>query len=391
MSETAKIDNLGAAIKYVCDLARPYLSAEYVARVKRRHAAMFRWEQADYLPLLYWKNVPELERLGCYAWDERWHEPAKSFLEQMKGVVQAAASGSDVVPAVRADTGVINGPALFGAGYAIPPHTRPVVNRRVPKAELAAFVLPEDITPLGVTPRILEHTQHHLQALRENGLEGLVGVHHPDTQGPFDIAAQARGHDIFTDFYDDPGFVHHLMEQSTRAYVALSRLCKRLQGEGETWGNASGLWMDPGGVRLCDDSGILVSAASFQTFLEPYYGQAFEPFGGGWLHYCGGVPGGGRPEGLHLHDCYLRIPRLRGLNFTTGRDLAAEIRKLTASRIVYYGGYPRQKDEDLAAYFRRVLQFCPGRTGLIFTPEIRPEEADGFMLAWRKAQDELFA
>ena len=146
----------------------------------------------------------------------------------------------------------------------------------------------------------------------------MVDVHHCDIQGPFDIACQALGPTIFTEIYDDPEFVHHLMNEATRAYIAVAQLCKTLQGEGETWGNASGFWMKQGGVRVCDDSGILLSRACFEEFVFPYHAKALAPFGGGWLHYCGGVPGGGRAEGVHLHDMYCRIPGLRGLNSLRG-------------------------------------------------------------------------
>jgi hypothetical protein len=286
--------------------------------------------------------------------------------------------------------GVVNGPSVFGAKFSVPKHTKTIVNEYVPKEALADFTVPDDIRHLGTMPMVIEHTQHHLEALRTHGLEGLVTVHHCDQQGPFDIAEQSRGHDMLTDFYEDPEFVHHLMRQATRAYIAISRLCKEIQGEPLRAGNAVSNYMDPGGVRMCDDSGILVSPPIFEEFIQPYQIEAFEHFGGGWLHYCGGVPGGGRSEGLHLHDLYLSNPYLRGLNFTTGKDLDAEIRKVVGKKVNYIGGYPRREGESLEDYARRICSLLDGRRGMILSLAVTDGEKPHAMETWMKVQDEVF-
>ena len=379
-------------IKVLCDLARRSIDPAKTERIKQRHAAIFRWEDADSIPMMFSRNVPELDQLDLpeYNWNEQFHDPAKSFIPQMIALIRAAASGSDYLPSLRADTGVVNAPSIFGSVIDIPPHTKPVVKDYPSKETLAAFEVPGDIRGLGIIPQVIEHTEHHLQVLKEEGLEEIIELHHCDTQGPFDIAEQARGVNLLTDVYEDPDFVHHLMRQCTRAYIALNDLHKELTGGDRQRGNASGFFMDPGGVRMCDDSGIVVSPDTFAEFIQPYQIEAFAPFGAGWLHYCGGVPEGGRSEGLHLHDLYLANPYIRGLNFTTGQDLSAEIRKITAAKVNYIGGVPRKEEETLAAYFHRVLSLCPGRKGMFFRPELRPGEEDRAMEEWRRAQDDCF-
>ncbi len=379
------------ALQRVCALARDKADADRLEAARRRQAAMFRWEEADYIPMIFGVEVPELKDLPSYDWREQFHDPAKSFIEQMKGAVRSLASGSDAIASLRADTGVVNGPALFGAQIDVPTHTKPVVTRYVPKETLRDFALPEDLRGLGTVDRIIEHMEHHAAALEAHGLRGLIHLHHCDTQGPFDIAEQTRGHEIFTDFYEDPEFVHHLMDQSTRAYIGLSALTKRLAGDGERRGSASGFWMENGGVRMCDDSGILLSARVFEEFVLPYHTRALAHFGGGWIHYCGGVPAGGRAEGLHIHPLYFRIPDLKGLNFTTGRDWVAEVRKVLERRIAYVGGIPRAPEEGLEAYLARVLALCPGRKGMLFGVALKNDaERAVAMSAWRRLQDECF-
>ncbi len=381
----------GALLGCVLELARELIDPQVVARARRRQADAFAWRETDCLPLILSAEVPALAELPDFDWARQFDDPRLSLYMQLKDVLRAAAAGGDYVPTVRADTGVINGPSVLGAPYAVPSHTKPVITGHVPKETLAAFQVPQDIAELGVLPTMVDHTQHHLAALDEAGLGQLVGVRHCDTQGPFDIAAQAYGHDqIFLDLYVDGDFVHELMGKCTDIYVKLARLCKRLADQPLRSGYANEYWMESGSVRLCDDSGILVSAEQYRQFLAPYLGRALEPFGGGWIHYCGGVPDGNRPEGLHLHEIYCSVKRMRGLNFTTGRDWPAEIRKLIERKVVYLGGLPRGDGEGLADYFRRALSLCDDRRGMIFNGSVRAQELPAALESWQRVHEELW-
>lgn len=375
------------AVARVCALAQTHCDSAAIARARQRQATAFACQPLDYLPLLFAVDVPELTEIPDYDFREQWEDPAKSFVAQMKGVLPGAAAKADDIPGLRADLGVVIAPSLFGVGFQIPAHTKPVVDRFVAKETLCDFVLPTDIRDLGVIPRIIEHTEHHQSVLREYGLSDLVDLYHFDIQGPFDIACLIRGHDIFLDLYDDPDFVHHLMAQATQAYIALARLCKKLLQQPETCGNASGFWLEHGSVRVCDDSGILLSADRYKEFVLPYMAQAFAPFDGGWLHYCGGVPGGGRMEGLHLHELYCTIPLLRGMNFTTGHDWEAEIRKVLQRGIAYVGDLPRQDSETLEEYFIRVVSLAPDRTGIIFQTWLPEADRQAALTTWHHVQD----
>ena len=379
-------------LKRVLDRAGELLDAERVAQAKRRQADVLAWRQSDYLPILFGAPVPEAEALPEFDWAEQFADPAASLYMQIRNeVLPAAAAGCDYVPTVRADTGVINGPSVLGAPYDVPAHTKPVINAHVPRPELAAFEVPDDITALGVVPTMVEHTRHHLAALGEAGLRELVGLRHCDLQGPFDIAAQARGHDeTFLDMYVDQDFFHVLMEKSLDIFVKLAKLSKSLAGDPIDSGHANEYWMDAGSVRLCDDSGILVSAEMFAELLATYVGRALEPFGGGWVHYCGGIPDGNRPEGLHLHEVYCAVPKMRGLQFTTGRDWPGEVKKVIDRKVAYLGSLPRSPDEPLDEYFRRVLNLCDGRRGMILHAPVAPDETRTAMATWHRVQDEIF-
>jgi hypothetical protein len=374
----------------VLEIAADVLDGDRIAVARRRQADMLGWRDSDYIPVVYGGRCEELADAPDFDWAEQFADPSASLYMQLKDVVIAASGDGDYVPTVRADTGVVNGPSVLGAPCAVPAHTKPVCNGHVPKEQLAEFEAPEDISHLGVIPTMVEHTEHHLAALTSTGLAELVPVRHCDTQGPFDIAAQARGHDeLFLDMYVDPDFVHDLMAKSLDIYVKMNLLCKSMAGHPVDSGPANTYWMDPGSVRLCDDSGILISAEMYEQFCADYVRRAYEPFGGGHLHYCGGVPEGGRPEGLHLHEVYCSIDGLRGLNFTTGGDWPVEVKKVMDRRVAYIGGLPRGEDEPLEEYFRRVLSLCPGRKGMILHSSPRPGEQDRFLDTWHAVQDEV--
>lgn len=380
-----------------CDLLARHIDGPTVAEARGRHAAVLEGRSCDYLPIVFARPVRESAHWRAFSWAERFHDPDKSLYMQIKDILlPRVAAGGDYVPGVRADLGTINCQTVLGAKYLVPEHTRTVISEYVPKAELAAWEAPDDVSSLGTMPRVIEHMAHHRSVLAAWGLDDLVDVYHCDQQGPFDIAAMTRGHEIFLDLYEDEAFVHGLMDKCTQVYVAVSKLCRQITGQGEGGANAAGIWLEGGGVRMCGDSDILVSAEQFRRFIQPYHQRAFDALGGGWLHYCGGWPRTGRSEGVHLHEAYAEIDGLGGLNWSTAGDWIEEMRRLPALGLAHIGTVPRGPGEPLAAYFRRVLGACDGRRGLIFTPaweaqQLSSEAPEAVVETWRSAQDELFA
>ena len=384
--------NINNLIDQVCSLIAQKITPERIEIARRRQADMLAGRTSDYIPIVFGKAVQETKKLPEFNWAEQFHDPAKSLYMQLKDIVlPAVCSDSDNVPGVRADTGVVNCMSVFGVGYSVPEHTKPVVTTFPTKESLEEFEVPEDISQSGILPKVKEHMEHHIKVLDEHGLGDLVNVHHCDTQGPFDIAAQTRGHDIFMDLFDDQDFVHSLMRRCTEVYIKVSVFCKEINNEFSRAGSASGYWMEKGAVRMCGDSDILLNSELHRQFALPYQQEAFNALGGGWLHYCGGMPGYNRAEGLHLHENYAATEGLWGLNFTTARDWPAELQKLNDLSLTYIGMFPRLENEPLEEYFKRLIEIYDNRQGLIFSaPDLKDEEFGIAMDCWRKVQDEFF-
>ena len=66
------------------------------------------------------------------------------------------------------------------------------------------------------------------------------------------------------------------------------------------------LYMASGGVRITEDSFILLSPAMWNKFVKPFVRKALKPFGGGTVHFCG--------QREPLLDNELSIPEVRGVN-----------------------------------------------------------------------------
>ena len=385
----ATTTDLKEATKILCELAQKHINPEKIKKTRERHAAMFDWKDADYIPLPIGADAPaELEGIPSFPYLEHFHDPEKYFVTHMKAVVSGAVDPGDRLLTVKAAQGELSVPSIFGIEYTVMEYSKACVTRRLFKEEVRDFEVPDDISCLGLMPKVVENSQYHMELLKEYGLEQWVSLNHCDKQGPYDIAFLIRGESLFIDMYEDPEFVHELMNKCTDAYIKASLLCRKLDGD-SPFGNASGNWMSKGAVRACDDSCVLISKEIFDEFSKPYLAKAFAELGGGWVHYCGGDKNHGKMEGIHHHDSYCDIPDLHGLNFSTGYDLDYEIKKLISNKVNFIGGIQRIENEPLDVYFRRALSYCSGRQGLFLGLEINPDERSSAMSLWHRLQDEM--
>jgi hypothetical protein len=120
------------------------------------------------------------------------------------------------------------------------------------------------------------------------------------------------------------------------------------------------LFMEHGGVRVCDDSSINLSDAMFREFVQPYMAQALKPFGGGWCHFCG--------KAHHLLHSMLEIEGVHGINFGNPElyDFSEVLPEVLKRGQFYVGAIRPQNGENAAAYRDRIVGYLEGaRKGLI--------------------------
>ena len=349
------------------------------ATAEARQAAVWRGAAADWLPLLV-ESVGQPWDGKVFTLPEQVADPDKMLHEALLNAVAVYPAQSDSVLCMRPQFGVGSLASVFGVEYELSArYGSPWVTAPISKARLAALE-PDDLDwERSLVPTICRCAEHFRREL-----DGRLELYLADTQGPFDLAHLARGHDLLTDLMDDPPFVHHLMELALHVYVEGTRRFKAAAGEPRDSGHHGGnVHMTGGGVRACDDSGTIISPRLHEEFVLPYMERALAAFGGGWVHWCGGD--------FHLVPAYLGLPSVQGINLgqPARYDLAAVFAAILGAGKLYYGYLDRAPQESVAAYFRRVLGYLQGeRRGLVLIcgrDETMPPVAE-MMELWHGAQ-----
>ena len=371
-----------AILDNVLSLLQP--DAARLKTAKARQAAVWHNRPADYLPFCFDTSAPEQQQYASLEFDmvAEFHQPDVMLYKALWGMIGTARSGSDSIPSIRPNLGTGFVATMFGLRQTILPHTLPWLKQHLTKEQIEKFEVPDDVSPLGLMPAAIERFRFFRQKLN-----GRAATFIADTQSPFDLAFLVRGDDIFTDIYDDPAFVHHLLGLTTKMYIAASRLMKEASGEPPVAGcHSNFLWMDGGGVRACEDCSTLLSPAAIDEFVIPYLQRVLEPFGGGWVHFCG--------NNAHLLDALIDdAPAVRGVNFGNPErhDHAALLPRLLDKGKFYAGGWPRIPDEDDRTYLARILRPLGGeRRGLIMQGGLdcsTTQKARAAMDLWHRLQD----
>ena len=326
-------------------------------RKGRERMAQIWWNrEPDVLPVLAGAGeVPERERYPHYTLEEQFDDREKMLVEHLWGMIGTARGTGDGQLTIRVNFGVGFIPSLFGLkSRFVQADQMPWVIGHLSREEIAHLEVP-DVRSAGLMPRALETLSYFKEKL-----DGKAHVYLSDTQGPFDIAHLLRGHELYYDVYDDPEFVHRLMDVATETYIAASKVMKEAIGEPLDEGYHGGMVMEHGGVRVCDDSSINLSDAMFREFVQPYMARVLKPFGGGWYHFCG--------NGKHLLNSILDIEEVRGINFGNPEryDFAEVLPEVLKRGKFYVGAIPPKQGEDAAAYRDRILGYLDGaRKGLI--------------------------
>jgi hypothetical protein len=192
-----------------------------------------------------------------------------------------------------------------------------------------------------------------------------IHVYLPDTLGPFEIAHAVYGNNIFYDLYDDPEFVHYLLNLCTEIYIQVTEKLKEVLGEEKTicyHGHAlsRGIYMRNGGTRISEDSATLISPQQIDEFVIPYNQKALEAFGGGFIHFCG--------KNDYLLESYLKLDKVRAVNLGNPEkyDFDTTMQKFIDYRKCYFGLWPKMEKENLDEYTNRMKRATGGgKRGLL--------------------------
>jgi len=364
-------------------LIKKEVDTTILRQAKERQAAVWDGREPDYLPILVSEeSLPERKNYPVFDLKEQFFDPEKMLYEQLWPVLGILRAKGDGVPSVRVNFGTGFLATVFGLKQEVFPDKMPWLKCHLTKDEILKLT-PEKLEPIS-EKGLMPDCRRFIQFYQEK-LDGTpVRIYLPDTQGPFDLAHLVVGDSIFTEFYDDPTFVRHLLTLTTYVYRTASLKIKEWIGEAETSGYHSGnLYMSGCGVRACEDTTTLLSPGLIAVTL-PFLQEGLKPFGG-WVHFCG--------SGQNLLNQILELSEVRGVNFGNPEKYPWKetIARIASAGKIYYGNVFRNDGESLSDYFERVLSGLKIKGNLICCPSLKPgESSHEAVTAWRKIQDRLF-
>jgi len=300
-------------------------------------------------PLLLVSNDVQIT-FPAYNSKDTFYDSEKMLVFGLRQAVEAAAGEMQAVPSVRANMGCGIYPTLFGVKQELFDDKMPWIQEFLDKDTISNM----GVSDLCIGEEFQTGLDHMVYMAKQ--LEGTGCRIYPlDLQGPFDVAHLVYGDDIFIDMYDDPDFVHHLLELSAQALIkGMDECLKRIPGAAEEVTHYSHLVMprSKGGLKISEDTSTLISGEMIREFVVPYTNKVLERYGGGYIHYCGKNP--------HLFDAVMDMPLAHGINFgnTDMHDMEQILKTCAARGKIYYGNIPMEEGEPLKAYFKRLISWA---------------------------------
>jgi hypothetical protein len=324
-----------------------------VELAKKRQVAVWAHKRPDSWPILLNEALSDAQEatLPNPNYKEAFYDSDLMLAGQMRGVFSVLNSNSDNVPSIRANMGTGTMVSCLGKRQEVFTDKMPWLQEHLTKEEISKLE-PDDISIDGDFELGITHVKRFMEVL-----EGRIAVYCMDTQGPFDLAHLILGDQLFYEVYDDPSFVHHLMEIAVQLGIKGHEWVKKLSGEPNDLiyhGNA--LYAENMGIRICEDTTAIVSPEIMETFAIPYTAKLAAHFSGAWVHYCG------RHDGLTEQICAL--PEIRGINFghIPGHEhdhiFEEDMELCLKSDKVYFGSWPIRDGESGEDYFRRLHEWA---------------------------------
>ncbi|MCK5844655.1 MAG: hypothetical protein KAG97_08120 [Victivallales bacterium] len=351
------------------DLYQP--DTERLKLAASRQKAVWEGRNPDAWPLLMnGALTKEQERIPTANFKEAFNSVELMLCSQMRGACSAANSRGDSLPSIRSNlgTGICMGPV--GLRQTVFSDKMPWLLQHLTLKQAADLTI-DDIRIQGDFEMGLGHMKFFQEVMGD-----AVPVYCMDTQGPFDLAHLMVGDDIFYALYDDPALVHHIMEIVLEIGIRAHTWMKEVSGEGiDNIFHGNGLCAENMGVRICEDTTVLLSPEAQAEFALPYSKRLAEHFGGAWVHYCGRHDG--LTAGILEMDC------IRGINFghIPGHEhdhvFEDDMRAILESGKVYYGSWPLRPNETGKEYLKR-LHYWSSQGALITHGDASLVAPDGF-------------
>lgn len=325
---------------------------EHIQKSRERQCRAWRREKLS-PPLLFLggelsekqKAIPE------YDFKQIFTDKTKMLCSQVRAVCTVGNVRSDMIPSIRANLGTGLLLSCFGLEQESFPDKMPWLIEHLTKEQITKLS-PDDIRQRGSFARGLEMMRYFKEIMGDS-----IPIYVMDTQGPFDLAHLMLGDELFIQLYDDPPFVHHLMELCLELGLKTHRWMKEIIDEPLTsLHHGSTMYSDSFGIRICEDTTVMLSPDHVEEFAVAYSRRLAREFGGAWVHYCGYHEG--------LTDSILSYPEFKVLNFghIPGHeqeiDFYKNMEKFEKAGKVNFNGWPKLPDESTEEYLVRLHKFA---------------------------------
>jgi uroporphyrinogen-III decarboxylase len=276
---------------------------ERIELAKQRQAAVWKGKKPDAWPIVLRSDLTEQQKkIPTANFEEAFYSKELMLCQEAHGACSVGNSRSDAIPSIRVNFGTGILLSCLGLEQTIFPDKMPWLKEHLTKEQVSELT-PDDIEIKGSFEKGLEYMRFFKEILGDS-----LPVFCMDTQGPLDLAHLMIGDQIFYEFYDDPPFVHHLMNLSLELGIKAHEWMKEINGEQQNEHYHSGmLYSNNMGIRICEDTTAIIEKSAMEEFAMPYTRRLAQHFDGAWVHYCG------RNDNLTRLIC--EIPEVRGINF----------------------------------------------------------------------------
>jgi hypothetical protein len=208
--------------------------------------------------------------------------------------------------------------------------------------------------------------------------ETNVAAYLPDTQGIFDIAHLLYGDEIFISLLDlqEGNCFMELMEISLKLYLRTTEALKVELKENlgtmiHGHSTEQGIYFPHSGVRISEDTATLLSPEMIEQLIIPFVKRSVEPFGGGFLHYCGYHP--------TMFTQFTALPEIKAIDLGNPEkyDTKLLLERCAETETVLYSRIAEKPGENWKEYIDRIGSLVAS-TGarVILRPMVFPESTE---------------
>lgn len=259
-------------------------SEQRFQEIAERHHRALSWEPQDWIPLGIIVSNPEYAHGLTY---DKWLDPAPFFEVQARILLDTLAVGSDTLPVLPLNhLGDVLIPTMFGAELFVP-------------QEMADSLQDTGATPLPVLDSIAQVDELEMPEISDGLMPDFaeivrkwrtwapnwVSIITPFPVGPFSLAAELRGSNLFIDVIDDPQRCHHLMDLCAHMLIRTEKYLASL-ARNPTSLPLSNFGVRSLGRRIGDDTIINLSPAQTKAFAVPHLETIARKLGPATVHFC---------------------------------------------------------------------------------------------------------